>query len=151
MGLFDSVMGALGQGQGAGGGQAAMLNAVIGMLTQGGGASGGGAGGASGQLGGLGGLLERFQQSGLGEVAASWVSTGQNLPISPDQLGGVLGNDTVSGLARQLGLNNGDMLGQLSQMLPQVVDKLTPNGQLPQAGGLDMGAIAGLLGGLLRR
>jgi uncharacterized protein YidB (DUF937 family) len=85
------------------------------------------------------------------------VSTGQNLPISPDQLGGVLGNDTVAGLAKQLGMDHGDVLGQLSQVLPQLVDQLTPHGQIPQGdvgamlgqdGGL--GNLAGMLGGLLK-
>lgn len=158
MGLLDSVVGALGQSQG--GGQADLLGAVIGMLGQGGGQAGG--------LGGLAGLVAKFQQSGLGDVAASWVGTGQNQAISPDQLGGVLGNDTIAGMAQQMGMNQGDLLGQLSQMLPQVVDKLTPNGQIPQgdiggilgsmlggsqggapAGGL--GDLAGMLGGLLKR
>lgn len=147
MGLLDSVLGAaLGGGSQGGGGQADLLKMVIGMLA--GGGQGGQAGGAAG---GLGGLLEQFQRSGLGEVAGSWVSTGQNLPISPDQLGQVLGGDQIAGMASQLGMNSGDLLGQLSQMLPQVIDQLTPNGQVPQqidAGGIDLG---GLLGGLLRR
>jgi uncharacterized protein YidB (DUF937 family) len=152
MGLLDSVIGAIG-GQGGGGGNAALLNMVVGMLTQqGGGAAAGGAGGLGGALGGLGGLLGQLQQGGLGHVADSWVGTGQNLPISPDQLGGALGHDTVSNMANQLGMNHGDLLGQLSQLLPQVVDKLTPNGQVPQAGagglgGMDLGS---LLGGLLK-
>lgn len=133
MGLFDSVIGALGQR----GGQAQpdLLGAVIGMLGQGGGQAGG--------LGGLAGLVAKLQQSGLGDVAASWVGTGQNQAISPDQLGGVLGNDAISGMAGQLGMDQGDLLGQLSQLLPQVVDKLTPQGQIPE------GDIGGLLGGLL--
>ena len=159
MDLLDAVTGAMGQPPGGGVGQADLLGAVIGMLGQGGGQTGG--------LGGLAGLVARFQQNGLGDVANSWVGTGQNLPISPEQLGGVLGGDMVSGLARQLGLNQGALLGQLSQMLPQVVDKLTPNGQMPQGdlgsllGGLlgnqgggqaaGMGNLAGMLGGLLRR
>ena len=158
MGLLDSVVGALGQSQG--GGQPDLLGAVIGMLGQGGGQAGG--------LGGLAGLVAKFQQSGLGDVAASWVGTGENKPIAPDQLGGVLGNDMLSGLAQQMGMNQGDLLGQLSQMLPQVVDKLTPNGQIPQGdiGGIlgsmlgggqggaqagGMGDLAGMLGSLLRR
>jgi uncharacterized protein YidB (DUF937 family) len=151
MGLLDSVIGALGHPQGGGqGGQGDLLGAVIGMLGQGGGQAGG--------LGGLAGLVAKLQQSGLGDVASSWVSSGQNLPISPDQLGGVLGNDTVAGLAKQLGLDHGDLLGQLSHMLPQVVDKLTPNGQIPhgdvggmlgQSGGFDN--LAGMLGGLLKQ
>jgi uncharacterized protein YidB (DUF937 family) len=136
MGLLDSVIGALGQSQGgAGGGQAAIIGAVVSMLGQGAGQAGG--------LGGLAGLVAKMQQSGLGDVAASWIGTGQNQPIAPDQLGGVLGSDMVSGLAKQLGMNHGDLLGQLSQMLPQVVDKLTPQGQIPH------GDIGGMLGGLL--
>ena len=156
MGLLDSVIGALGQAQGgsgaAGGGQAQLLNLVLGMLANNGGGQAGAGAGALGGLGGLGGLLEKFQQNGLGDVAASWVSTGQNQPISPDQLGNVLGADVLGGLAQQVGLSPGDTAGQLSQILPQLIDQLTPNGQVPQGGvnigGLDLG---GLLGGLLKR
>lgn len=137
MGLLDSVIGALGQSAGGGAaGQGDLLSAVIGMLGQGGGQAGG--------LGGLAGLVEKMQGSGLGEVAASWVGTGQNLPISPEQLGGVLGQENLAGLAGQLGLNQGELLGQLSQVLPQLVDKLTPQGQIPAG---DIGAILGQLGG----
>jgi len=146
MSLLDSVIGAIGGGAaGGGGGNAALLNAVVGMLTQGGGAGGQGGGG----LGGLGGLLGQLQQSGLGHIADSWVGTGQNLPISADQLGGALGQDTLSNMASKLGMNHGDLLGQLTQLLPQVVDKMTPQGQVPQAGagGIDLGS---LLGGLLK-
>ena len=154
MGLLDSVIGALGQGQGqtpGGGGnsQAELLNAVIGMLNQGGGAGGGGPGG----LGGLIGLVNKFQQGGLGNIVNSWVGTGQNLPISPDQLGGVLGHDTIASMAGKLGLDRNEVLGQLSQMLPQVVDRLTPHGQIPQgdAAGGGLGDLVGMLGGLLKR
>lgn len=163
MGLLDSVIGALGQSRpGSSGGQANLISAIIGMLGQGGGQGGG--------LGGLGGLIARMQQSGLGDVAASWVGTGQNQPIGTDQLGQVLGGDMIEGLTRQLGMNQGDLLGQLSQLLPQVVDTLTPEGRVPpgdiggllgslmggaqggggaQAGGL--GDLAGMLGGLLNK
>ena len=147
MGLLDSVIGALGQSQGgaqggtSSGGQADLIGSIVSMLGQGG--QGGGQGGALGGIGGLIGLVARMQQSGLGDVAKSWIGTGDNLPVSPDQLGGVLGQDTVSNMAQQLGLNHGDLLSQLSQMLPQVVDKLTPQGQIPH------GDIGGMLGGLL--
>lgn len=144
MGLLDSVLGAALGGGGQGGGQADLLNMVVGML-----AGGGQPGGAGG--GGLGGLIEQFQRSGLGDVVGSWVSTGQNLPISPDQLGQVLGSDQIAGMASKLGIDQSALLGQLSHMLPQVVDHLTPNGQVPaqiDAGGLDLG---GLLGSLLKR
>jgi len=136
MGLLDSVIGALGQG-GSGGGQGDVLSAVLGFLNN--------------QPGGLPGLVARFQQGGLGDVVGSWISTGQNLPISPEQLHNVLGGDAVAGLAQQLGLSHGDAAGQLSQLLPQVVDKLTPNGQLPSGDLGSLGDIGGLLGQITGR
>ena len=141
MGLLDSILGALGQaqGQGPGGGQGNLLNAVVGMLGQ---------GQAAGGLGGLEGLVEKFQQGGLGNVVHSWISTGHNLPVSADQISQVLGPDTVGRLAQQLGLGHGDVAGQLAQALPHLVDHLTPNGQLPQGG---MADLAGMLGGLFNK
>jgi uncharacterized protein YidB (DUF937 family) len=151
MGLLDAVIGALGQSQGGGGGggggQAALLQAVIGMLTQ-----GGGQGGQGGALGGLGGLVEQFTRNGMGDVVQSWVGSGQNMPVSADQITQVLGGDQLGQLARQLGMGHGDLAGQLSQMLPQVVDKLTPQGQLPHGNDLSaLGDIGGLLSGFLKR
>lgn len=160
MGLLDSLIGALGQGGGGANPQADLLNAIVGMLGQGGGqaagigGSGAGAGTASAGLGGLAGLVEAFARNGLGHVAGSWVGTGQNLPVSADQLTQVLGSDRIGQMASQLGLNQGDLLGQLSHMLPQVVDKLTPQGQVPQgdlASALGGGELGNLLGGLLQR
>lgn len=148
MGLLDSIVGAaLGGGQGgASSGQGALLNAVLGMLTQG---QGGGGAGAGGGLAGLGQLVEQFQHGGLGDVIGSWISTGQNLPVSADQLGQVLGNERIAGMASQLGLQPNEVLGQLSQLLPEVVDKLTPHGQIPAQP--DMGNLGALLGGLLQQ
>ncbi len=126
MGLLDAVAGAMG-GSG-GGGQADLMQMVMKLVQQ---------------SGGLEGLIAKFQQGGLGEVVQSWISTGPNLPISADQLGQVLGPDTL----QQLGAGGKELLGPLAQLLPQVVDGLTPNGQLP-AGGGDLGAmLGGLLGG----
>lgn len=159
MGLLDSVIGALAGGgtQGpaaGGGGQGALLGIVLGMLTN---RSGGDAGAASGMggaggIGGLGDLLAKFQQAGLGDAAASWVGTGQNQPVSGEQVEGALGSDLLSQIARQIGLPQGETAGALSQMLPQVVDRLTPNGQVPE-GGVDAGALPGFegLGDLLGR
>lgn len=131
MGLLDSVIGALGGSQG-GSGQGDALQAIIAMLAQGNGPGGGG----------LGGLVQQFERGGLGELIGSWVGTGQNLPISPGQLQEVLGGDRLSQFAQQLGLSQGQAADQLSQLLPQVVDKLTPGGQLPDAGGLgDLGSV----------
>ena len=70
--------------------------------------------------------MAKFQQAGLGDVMNSWVGTGANQPISGDQLGQVLGQDTLSALASKIGMEPGAAAGQLSQLLPGIVDKLTP-------------------------
>ncbi len=159
MGLLDSVIGALGGSSSgdsgapaAGGVQAELLRVVLGMLAQGGSAQGGGGGlggvlgsalggavsgalggaqGGSGGLGGLGGLVSQFEQAGLGHVVSSWVGHGENLPISADQLSQVLGGGALGQIAQQVGLSHGETADQLSQLLPQLVDKLTPEGTLP--------------------
>ena len=87
--------------------------------------------GDGGLLSGLGGLLSKLQQSGHGDIANSWVGSGQNQPISPTQLGSALGPDIVSTLAQKTGLSEQELTTQLSQLLPGIVDKLTPKGRLP--------------------
>lgn len=89
--------------------------------------------GAGGLLGGLGGLLDKLQKGGLGSVANSWVGAGQNQPVSPAQLGPALGTDLVKVLAQRSGLSEEEITRQLSQILPGVVDKLTPAGRMPTA------------------
>ena len=115
MGLLDNV---LGQMAGAGGGANQLLNLVMGLVNDQG-------------RGGLGGLLGQLKAGGLGNVADSWVSTGQNLPISPDQITKILGSPQIAQLAQQFGISADALPGQLAGMLPQVVDRLTPQGQLP--------------------
>ena len=88
-------------------------------------------GDAGGVLGGLGGLLNKLQQGGLGNAANSWVGSGQNQPASPGQLGSALGPNIIKTLAQQSGLSGDELTQQLSQVLPGIVDKLTPNGRLP--------------------
>jgi uncharacterized protein YidB (DUF937 family) len=105
--------------------------ADTGAQAQAGGADSGDGGG--GLLSGLGGLISKLQQGGLGDVANSWVSTGQNQPITPNQLGTALGPDIISTLAKKTGLSEQDLKTQLSQVLPGIVDKLTPKGRLPTA------------------
>jgi uncharacterized protein YidB (DUF937 family) len=86
--------------------------------------------GASGP-GGLDNLVNQFRQSGLEDVINSWIGTGQNQAISPNQLRDALGQRTVNDLSRQSGAPQDDLLSQLSKYLPGVIDRLTPNGQLP--------------------
>lgn len=99
-----------------------------------------------GQQGGLSGLVQQFAAKGLGDVAQSWVSTRKNLPISPDQLQSVLGSDVVKGIASKLGMDSNALTSQLSNILPQAVDKLTPDGKIPEGDILSQGM--NLLGGL---
>src|SRR5690348_1716914 len=87
--------------------------------------------GAGGLLAGLGGLLNRLHQGGLGDIASSWVGAGQNQPVSPGQLGSALGPQIIKAIAERSGLSEEEVTSQLSQVLPGVVDKLTPNGRLP--------------------
>jgi uncharacterized protein YidB (DUF937 family) len=132
MGLLDSVVGSMlggSQQQGSG----ALINIVAGMLAQ----------SDQGGAGGLGALVEQFQRGGLGDVMNSWIGSGENQPIAPDQLGNVLRGDLLSQLTQHTGMNQGDLLGQLSQLLPQMVDKATPEGRIPEGGLGDIGAILG--------
>ena len=87
--------------------------------------------GAGGLLGGLGGLLDKLQKGGLGDVANSWIGSGQNQPVSPKQLGPALGSDIIKTLAQRSGLSEEELTKQLSQVLPGIVDELTPAGRLP--------------------
>ena len=91
------------------------------------------AGGAAGSVisGGLGDLLKQFQQNGQGDVANSWVGTGQNKQISPGDLASALGGDQLNALSAQSGLSRDELLAGLSQQLPEVIDHLTPDGRLP--------------------
>jgi len=92
---------------------------------------------------GLGGLIEKFRQGGLDDVIKSWIGTGPNKPIEPNQLQRALGPDTVANLERETGLPRNDLLSQLSRLLPEVVDKLTPLGKLPKESDLLAGPVDG--------
>lgn len=81
--------------------------------------------------GGLGGIVEQFSTQGLGDTVKSWVGTGENLPITPDQLHQVFGSQTMAELAAKVGMTPEELSTKLSQVLPGVVDKLTPAGVVP--------------------
>jgi uncharacterized protein YidB (DUF937 family) len=119
MGLLDGLLG------GSGSDPMAALSGLIG-----------------GHDGGLGGLVGAFEKAGLGQVAQSWVSTGANQAISAEQIQAVLGSGPVAQFAEKLGVDPAQAAGHLAQLLPQVVDHLTPNGQVPSGA---LGALEGLL------
>jgi len=125
MGLLDGLLGNLA-------GELARNPAVAGALAE----------LVGGKGGGLNGLVQSFARNGLGDVVNSWVGTGRNMPISPEQILRGLGPDKLGSLASQFGVDAGSLSNDLANMLPEVVDKLTPGGVLPAddiAGrGLDM-------------
>jgi uncharacterized protein YidB (DUF937 family) len=114
--------------------------------------------GAIQQEGGIDGLMAKMRDGGLGPQVDSWVSTGENQPVEPDQLQQALGPDTVQRLSAGSGLNIGQLLPMLAMFLPQIVNMLTPHGTTPQGGvnqaaansGPDLGGmLGGVLGGLM--
>ena len=96
------------------------------------------------QPGGLQGLMQNFHEKGFGAIATSWVSSGQNIPISADQIHQVLGSDQVKALAAKCGISPDVASGAIAQLLPGIVDKLTPNGQVPEHSNV-MEMVGGLL------
>lgn len=124
MGLMDQLGQAVGGMMGGQSGQNPLLQALTGLL------------GKDSSIGGLAGLVQAFQKNGLGEIVNSWVSTGQNLPVSPNQIEQGLGSDLLNQLAGKAGLSSGAVSGQLAGLLPDLVDKLTPNGKI-EAGGIE--------------
>ena len=116
----------------SGGSGTATAGGGFGDLLKGGGLGGAGLGGLGGILsGGLGDLVKQFQNAGKGDVADSWVSTGQNKQIAPADLSKVLTPDQIAFLTERTGLSREELLAGLSEQLPQAVDELTPQGRLP--------------------
>ncbi len=119
MGILDGLMGSLmggTQGNTAGTQPNPLLQIALQLLQQ---------------NGGLQGVLSKFQQAGYGAQADSWVSTGQNQPVTADALSQVLGHGQLGQIAQQLGMSQGAVAGGLASLLPQMIDKMTPQGQVP--------------------
>ena len=141
MGLLDSVLGAAlggqqgGQAQGGASGiDPQVLMGIVAALMNNG--------------GGLSGILAKLQQGGLGDAAQSWVGTGANQPVSADQLGGALGPDLMGSLGSLMGGNGQQASSILAQVLPGLVDQMTPQGRVtPDADNDPLAALGGLLGG----
>jgi uncharacterized protein YidB (DUF937 family) len=100
--------------------------------------------------GGIDGLLQKLREGGLGSVVDSWVGTGPNQPVEPQQLGAALGPDTVNRLSSRSGIDIASLLPMLAAFLPMLINHLTPTGQAPKAGdATNQPDLGGLLGGLL--
>ncbi len=162
MGLLDSVLGSVLGGGGSQGSNPLMQMALQMLMHNGGGAGGGAGGGLGGMLGGmlgggqsnmaapsmggLGGIMDAFQKGGLGHIADSWVGKGDNMPVSGDQISHVFGQDKIAAMASQLGMSHSEVSGGLAQILPQLINHVTPNGQVPQ----DHSMIQDALGSLFK-
>lgn len=128
MGLMDQLGKAAGGMFGTGSSNADPLTQIlVGLMTK------------NTSAGGLEGLVQTFQRNGLTDIVNSWVGTGQNLPISPAQVKQGLGADAVSQLATKAGVSPDALSTNLAQLLPEVIDKLTPGGKIPDAGLLEQG------------
>jgi uncharacterized protein YidB (DUF937 family) len=133
MSLLDTLGSLVGKTP-EGGGQQALIAAALEFVNS--------------QPGGLNGLIQRFQEKGLGDVVSSWVSNGENQPIAADALHSVLGSEAVTGLAAKAGVQPDQVTGLLSQILPHVVNAATPDGEVPAEGKLNATTVLGALGGL---
>ena len=127
MGLLDTLLGSVmggsagaGLGGNAGAQQSPMMMMALQLLQQ---------------NGGIQGLLAKFQQAGFADPVQSWISTGQNMPISADALAKVLGHGQIGSVAQNLGVDSSEAAGGLAAMLPHVIDQLTPQGSIPQNDG----------------
>ena len=101
----------------------------------------------SGSGGGLGDIVGALQSGGLGDAVSSWLCGGDNVAVAPKDIHAALGDDTISQFARQAGVSGGEASAVLAGILPQIVDKLSPDGKLPDKGGLD-GMLKSLIGSL---
>ena len=118
MGLLDEVLSMAGGTQ-----HASALNAILSLIN-------------SPQVGGLAGLQSMFQQGGLGHIMSSWIGNGPNLPVSANQLQNVLHGGALQQAAQQAGMDSSQFTNTMSTLLPHLVDKVSPNGQLPDASAL---------------
>ena len=134
MSLFDTVMDTV---TGKTSGTTTEANPLVGLL-----------GNLFTQSGGLQGMMSKFSQAGFGNVFSSWVGTGQNQPINPDQIQQVLGSDQVKAFAKKLGIDPTQVSQLMADQLPKVVDKLTPQGKIDPNANIQQ-ALSGLLPSLL--
>ena len=137
-GGFGDILGQMmgGGGQRGGGGLGDVLGGML----------GGGSAGRGGGAGGLDGLLQQMAQAGYGEQARSWVGTGQNMPIEPEALEQIFGRGGIAAIARQAGVSESDASQGLSALLPEVVDRVTPGGEVP-----DLDSLSANVGDLSER
>jgi uncharacterized protein YidB (DUF937 family) len=133
MGFLDKVVSMLGDNVPGVEAHGGLFDQVIGLIN-------------NPNMGGLPGLISKFEKGGLGEIVSSWVGTGANAPVSGDQIANTLGAEKIQEIAGKLGISNAQVSGGLAVLLPQIIDKLTPDGSVPDGNSLEQS-----LGSLLEK
>ena len=132
MGLLDNLIGSVLSGQNTQNSSVGLGSTLLGLLaSEGGRENGGNTNAPAAVSGGLNELVQRFEQNGLGDVMQSWIGSGQNQQVSPEQVHQAIGPQTVDRLSQQTGMSHSQLLPLLAQALPLIVDRLTPNQRVP--------------------
>jgi len=126
MGIFDEVISGIGSKIFGEAGQGTLMEQILGLIN-------------SPQTGGLSGLMDQFKSKGLGDLISSWIGTGENQPVSGDQIHQVFGVEKIQEIAQTLGISGAEASQGLASLLPQIIDKLTPEGKIPEGGILEQG------------
>ena len=126
MGLFDQIKEGIAEKLLGGGDHNKLFESITGLIN-------------NPRTGGINGLMEIFKTKGLGDIFSSWISTGENKPITSEQVQHALGNEQIQKLAEQVGVSRDAVSQGLTSMLPEIIDKLTPNGTIPKGDMLAQG------------
>jgi|WetSurSiteA1Bulk_404760.scaffolds.fasta_scaffold01063_5 uncharacterized protein YidB (DUF937 family) len=126
MGLFDEIAGGLAGKLFSGGDKNKLFESIMGLIN-------------NPQTGGLSGLAQIFKDKGLGDTISSWISTGKNMPVSADQIKHVLGMDQIQQISQNVGVSQDEASNGLAGLLPEIIDKLTPDGNVPESDVLAQG------------
>lgn len=129
MGLLDSVAGAV-LGKMMGGNKGLMAQVAMDMFTK---------------SGGLDGILKKFQDGGLSDLASSWTSKDSNMPVSSSQIASVLGSGAIADMASKFGISSDDLSSQIAEHLPSVIDQMTPDGEVKSDSGDLLESVLGML------
>jgi uncharacterized protein YidB (DUF937 family) len=126
MGIFDEVISGIGSKIFGEAGQGNFMEQILGLIN-------------SPQTGGLPGLMDQFKTKGLGDLISSWVGTGENQPVSGEQIHQVFGVEKIQEIAQKMGISGTEASQGLASLLPEIIDKLTPEGKIPEGGILEQG------------
>ena len=126
MGLFDEITKVVGSKLLGGSAQGGLMEQVLGLIN-------------NSETGGLAGLVETFKSKGLGDAISSWIGAGENQPVSGEAITNAFGSDKIQEIAGKLGISGSEASNSLAAILPQVIDKLTPDGSIPEGGLLEQG------------